>query len=352
MKPKSWTLRVIIVLIAVLALSAVAIAQPMLQGPDGEETVSEPLADEAVAGDLAQGFSYQGVLTENGVPVSGNRDMEFKLYDAGSGGNQVGSTMSKNVSISNGQFNVFLGWGRDKIDGKALWLNVRARDHDGHWRDLGRTAIHAAPYAMSLKPGAWVRAQSNVLPYALYLEHKGTGAGLRVKSNSGAAIKAVGTGIIQSSAKSYLWVSGNDLRPKNSTDSTQFEMDLYGGVKVKRGGTPGTKDVMLPVTIPGQLYGQDVKVTGIDVYFKSQGDFDGIGKTVVRRQSKAGSGHMMISDGADRTCTTACSYHLDITSNNVLSDDRGVVYIAFQLFFSSSSSYVDFGGVRLTLEHE
>jgi len=36
MKHKNWTLRVIIVLIAVLALSAVAIAQPLLQGPDGE----------------------------------------------------------------------------------------------------------------------------------------------------------------------------------------------------------------------------------------------------------------------------------------------------------------------------
>lgn len=352
MKHKTWTIRIVIVLIAVLALSAVAIAQPMLQGPDGEETVSEPLADTGVAGDLAQGFSYQGVLTENAIPVSGNRDMEFKLYDASSGGNQVGSTLSKNVSVSNGQFNVFLNWGRDKIDGKALWLQVRARDSHGTWRNLGRTAIHAVPYAMSLKPGAWVRAQSNVLPYALFLEHKGSGAGLRVKSASGPAIKAIGTGVIQSSAKSYLWISGNDLRPKNSTDSTQFEMDLVGGVKVKRGAAPGTKDVMLPVTIPGQLYGQDVKVTGIDVYFKSQGDFDGISKTIVRRQSKAGSGQVMVSDGADRVCVTACSYHLDINSNNVLSDGQGVVYIAFVLFFSSDSSYVQLGGVRLTLEHQ
>ncbi|HEY52994.1 MAG TPA: hypothetical protein G4N94_06020, partial [Caldilineae bacterium] len=108
MKNNNWTLRVIVVLVAVLALSAVVIAQPMLQGPDGEETVSEPLAEAGVAGDLSQGFSYQGILTENGVPVNGNRDMEFKLYDASSGGNQVGSTISQNVPVSNGQFNVAL----------------------------------------------------------------------------------------------------------------------------------------------------------------------------------------------------------------------------------------------------
>lgn len=352
MKHKSWTLRVIVVLIAVLALSAVAIAQPLLQGPDGEESVSEPLEDTAVAGDLAQGFSYQGVLTENGVPVNGNRDMEFKLYDASSGGSQVGNTLSQNVPVSNGQFNVALNWGRDKIDGKALWLRVRARDGGGVWRDLGRTQIKAVPYALSLKPGAWVRAQSNVMPYALFLEHRGSKAGLRVKSESGAAIQAVGTGVIQSSAKSYLWISGNDLRKKNSSDSTQFELDAVGGVKVKRGAASGTKDVMLPVTIPGQLYGQNVKVTGIDVYFKSQGDFDGIDATYVRRQSGAGSGQLMVSDSTDRVCVTACSYHLNLTSNNVLSDGQGVVYIAFRLFFGGASSYVQIGGVRLTLEHQ
>ena len=352
MKSGSWTLRVFIVLIAVLALSAVAIAQPMLQGPDGQETVNEPHAESGVTGDVSQGFSYQGVLTENGVPVSDDRDMEFKLYDASSGGSQVGGTMSKNVSVRNGQFNVFLSWGQDRIDGRALWLQVRARDSHGAWQDLGRTAIRAVPYAMSLKPGAWVRTQSAVIPYAMFLHHQGSGAGLRVKSESGAAIQAMGTGVIQSSAKSYLWISGNDLRPKDSTDSTQFEMDIYGGVKVKRGGTPGSKDVMLPVTIPGQLYGQDVKVTGIDVYFRSQGDFDGIDRTVVRRQSKAGSGQVMVTDNNDRTCPTACSYHLDITNNNVLSDDRGVVYIAFRLFFGGPSNYVQIGGVRLTLEHQ
>lgn len=352
MKQHNWTLRVIVVLIAALALSAVVIAQPMLQGPDGEESVSEPLADTAVTGDLSSGFYYQGTLTETGVPVSGNRDMEFKLYDASSSGSQVGSTISRNVPVSNGQFNVLLSWGRDKIDGKALWLNVRARDGGGVWRDLGRTAIRAVPYAMSLAPGAWVRTQSNVIPYAAFLHHQGSGAGLRAKSETGAAIQAVGTGVIQSSAKSYLWISGNDLRPKKSTDSTQFEMDTVGGVQVRRGAVSGTKDVMLPVTIPGQLYGQNVKVTGIDVYLKSQGDFDGIDATYVRRQSKAGTGQLMVSDSTNRVCTTACSYHLNLTSNNVLSDGQGVVYIAFRLFFGGASNYVQIGGVRLTLEHQ
>ena len=344
MKRKVWTLRVIIALALILSVAVIAAAQE-----GGEPQINDPEGVMIAATDVSSGFSYQGVLTEGGAPVNGNRDMQFRLY---SGSTQVGSAINKTVAVHQGQFNVFLAWGRDKIDGRALSLEVRAKDSHGVWRNLGKTAIHAAPYAMSLKPGAWVRTSSNVIPYALYLEHGGHGEGLRVKSVSGAAINAMGTGIIKSSAKSYLWISGNDLRPKNSTDTTQFEMDIYGGVKVRSGAVVGPKDVMLPVTIPGKLYGQNVKITGVDVYFKSQTDFDGIGRTVMRLQTAPGAGVVMFNDGSDRVCTTGCSYHIDITNNNVLSEERGVVYIAFQLFFNSGSSYVDFGGVRLTLEHK
>jgi hypothetical protein len=149
-----------------------------------------------------------------------------------------------------------------------------------------------------------------------------------------------------------VWISGNDLRKKASADTTLFECDLYGGVYVTRGGSGTTRDVMLPVTLPGQLYGQDVTLTGIDVYFDSETDFDGIGRTVVRRQSGVGSGDLMVADDTDRVCESDCSYHLDLTENNVLDDQHGVVYIAFQLFFSGSDTYVHIGGVRLTLEHD
>ncbi len=163
---------------------------------------------------------------------------------------------------------------------------------------------------------------------------------------------ATGTGVIQSVAKSYVWVSGNDLKKRLPSDTTQFECDFYGGLLVTRGADSGTKDVMLPVTLPGQLYGQDVTVTGIDVYFESETDFDGIGLVTVRRQSGAGSGDLIIQDDTDRVCETACSFHLDFTENNVLDNQHGIVYVAFQLFFSGSDTYVQIGGVRLTLEHD
>jgi hypothetical protein len=77
--------------------------------------------------------------------------------------------------VSNGQFNVILTWGPDEIDGRALWLQVRAQDSAGVWRDLGRQQIHAVPYAMSLYPGAVVRGSQT----ALNLDGGGTGLSAR-----------------------------------------------------------------------------------------------------------------------------------------------------------------------------
>ena len=47
----------------------------------------------AAAEPAGTGFTYQGQLKEAGVPVSGTCDFEFTLWDAWSGGAQVGPTL-------------------------------------------------------------------------------------------------------------------------------------------------------------------------------------------------------------------------------------------------------------------
>ena len=39
---------------------------------------------------LGTSFTYQGRLVESGTPPNGSYDFRFVLYDAASGGNQVG----------------------------------------------------------------------------------------------------------------------------------------------------------------------------------------------------------------------------------------------------------------------
>jgi hypothetical protein len=372
-------------LIGVLALGlllALVAGISLAQGPEplGREASAEREVGAAAA--LGDGIPIQGRLTDNGgnpLP-DGTYSLTFRLYDTPTGGTPLCEDTDLE-NVEDGLFSAYLNHCTSSdIDGQQLYLGIQV---EGDPEMTPRQGIHAVPYAWSLRPGAEIKGDidgdsdsilyayntgSGAGVWATSLEGEGihgsswddtgvygsslTGTGVHADSLSGVAVMADGTGIIQSTARSYVWISGNDLRKKYSTDTTQFECDLYGGVKVTRGADVGTKDVMLPVTLPGQLYGQDVTLTGIDVYFESNGDFDGIGVTAVRRQTGAGSGDLIIRDTAPRVCTPACSYHLDLTKNNVLDDQRGIVYVAFQLFFGGASSYVQIGGVRLTLEHD
>src|SRR5690606_10300057 len=40
-------------------------------------------------------FTYQGRLTQNGMPANGEYDLEFALYDAETGGNEIGTAQSE-----------------------------------------------------------------------------------------------------------------------------------------------------------------------------------------------------------------------------------------------------------------
>ena len=61
---------------------------------------------------LGTAFTYQGRLTDAGLPANGNYDLQFKLFDALTAGSQVGSTLTRtNVAVSAGLFTVSLDFG-------------------------------------------------------------------------------------------------------------------------------------------------------------------------------------------------------------------------------------------------
>ena len=72
-------------------------------------------------------FTYQGRLSDGGSPANGAYDLRFSLFDAASGGAQVGSTLTNNdVIVASGLFNVSLDFGV-VFDGSQLWLAVEVR---------------------------------------------------------------------------------------------------------------------------------------------------------------------------------------------------------------------------------
>ncbi len=69
-------------------------------------------------------FTYQGKLNASGSAASGNFDLTFKLFDAATGGTQVGSTISlAQYPVANGVFTADLNF-PGAFTGTQLWLEV------------------------------------------------------------------------------------------------------------------------------------------------------------------------------------------------------------------------------------
>lgn len=111
-------------------------------------------------------FTYQGKLTDNSATASGAYHMQFSLWDAASGGNQVGPTLTFDgagsnppaVQVTSGIFTVALDFNLPTpcsacFDGNTRWLKVAVkRPADSAYTDLSRQQVTSAPYAVkSLK---------------------------------------------------------------------------------------------------------------------------------------------------------------------------------------------------------
>ncbi len=337
----------------------------------------------------------QGQLTDaSGNPLNGLYSVAFRIYGQSTGGTALCEDV-RSLTLEDGLFSTYMYGGDCSIDGRQLFLGVEVGT-DGEMTP--RQYIDNVPVAWTLRPGAtisgtipnspilhlenWGEDGRGLRSYAMsttgqnygvvgasrspdgfggYLYNNGGGTGLYASSDSGTAIRAGGTGIIQSTAPTYLWISGNDVRAYNQTDSTIINLDSIGGAFIERGATAGNKYVMLPITLAGTLYGQNVRLYALDLYWVGETDFDAIVHVLMRRQTGVcGTSDCylnILSDPTDRVCDignnpTGCVTHFDLTTNNVLTADSGVVYLTLELGFSGASTYIELGGIRLTLEYD
>jgi hypothetical protein len=73
-------------------------------------------------------FTYQGRLTDGSNPANGSYDLQFRLFDALSGGNQIGATLVLNgTAVTAGIFNATLDFGANAFPGANRWLEIGVR---------------------------------------------------------------------------------------------------------------------------------------------------------------------------------------------------------------------------------
>jgi hypothetical protein len=133
-------------------LSVLAVGLSQAQGPGPSPQAAQ------VA--LGTAFTYQGQIDVNSSPFDGNCDLQFALYDAASGGAQIGTLQTTgNVTVTNGLFTVPLDFGSGAFNGDARWLEISARcpAGSGNYTALApRQALTPAPYALAL-PGLYTQ---------------------------------------------------------------------------------------------------------------------------------------------------------------------------------------------------
>ncbi len=146
-------------ILAVLLL-ALAAGLTQAQGPEPPGEGVQPQGEVGIQAALGTAFTYQGLLKKDGNPYGGYCDFLFTLWNAETGGTQIGPNQEKtNVPVSNGLFTVQLDFGADAFQGDARWLQIAVRcpTGSGSYTTLSpRQPLTPAPYALAL-PGLWTQ---------------------------------------------------------------------------------------------------------------------------------------------------------------------------------------------------
>lgn len=103
----------------------------------------------------AQGtaFNFQGRLNDGTNPANGSYDLQFKLFNAATGGTQIGSTVSRpNTALINGVFSVTLDFGASAFTNpNSIFIEIAVRPN-------------ASPNAFTI---LGPRQQLTVVPFAV-----------------------------------------------------------------------------------------------------------------------------------------------------------------------------------------
>ncbi len=267
-------------LLAALGL-ALFLVGVMLVSYQARAQETGPMVVQSPQDDVGTGFSYQGRLMQNGTAYSGACDFRFTLYDDRLTPAKVaGPVEQPNVTVSDGYFSTFVDFGSTAFtgEGRQLGVEVRCPSDSGSYTPLsGYISLFAAPYALSLRPGAVISSSDVAL-------------NLHTSSTSSSALKAIALASSGSPAAVY-----GESRAPNGAGLAGYGLGssngVYGnsssGVGVfGQSSTTGTVGIATATGRSVGVYGRNAGYSGAGVY----GESDHTSGTGVRGDSDGGVG--------------------------------------------------------------
>jgi hypothetical protein len=236
---KSKRVLITLLLVAILGLTGAILARPL----PGLAQGSEPQDEQAVDA-IGAGFTYQGRLKDSGgSPINDTCDFTFGLWDAASGGSQIGGDSAiAGVEVADGYFAVLVNgggeFGSSAFAGESRWLQitVQCSSDPGPITLSPRQQITTAPYARYSAVAPW-----NGLD--------GVPAGFADNVDDD-----VLSGLTCTNGQIAEWDGSNWVCAEDDTGGGGGEGDItavYAGTGMEGGGDTG--DVTLSVEVPYQL---------------------------------------------------------------------------------------------------
>lgn len=114
---------------------------------------------------LGTAFTFQGGLSTAAGPITGACDLRFGLFDAASGGSQIGNATRASTPVTGGLFAVSLDFGSEAFNGNDRFLEtaVRCPAGSGAYVTLApRQQVAPAPYALIAESASSSRADFTV----------------------------------------------------------------------------------------------------------------------------------------------------------------------------------------------
>jgi hypothetical protein len=206
-------------------------------------------------------------------------------------------------------------------------------------------------------PAASLVTKSNTAE-ALRLENQGTGPLIKGFGGDGGLdeFRVENDGTLASKADTYIFIPGSEAVPDLYSSSLKGDYYWAGGITFMSTGSC-CQTVVIRAAFPSVLYGQNIKLKEITIYYGTENSANFIDAVHAYRQGAgpfSGTPWMsddmeILKDPTNLNSTTFTGVTYAIPAYNVFSSTEGFVTVVLELYFNNTTTRIYLGGVSLRL---